>query len=65
MSSQVHEAKPTGEPWHGAPPPVPKGPYSPSNALEDIGAVTYALHLFLGSHMVESEDFCRKYDPKM
>ncbi|KAI0351117.1 hypothetical protein OH77DRAFT_1430135 [Trametes cingulata] len=65
MSDQVQEPKPSVEPWHAAPPPFPKEPYSPAKALEDIDGITYALHLFLGSHMVESEEYCREYDPKM
>ncbi|KAI0365839.1 hypothetical protein BV20DRAFT_972565 [Pilatotrama ljubarskyi] len=65
MSPQVQETKPSVEPWHAAAPPFPKDSYSPAKALEDIDGITYALHLFLGSHMVESEDYCRQYDPKM
>ncbi|KAI9060379.1 hypothetical protein FKP32DRAFT_1049713 [Trametes sanguinea] len=68
MSAQVEqgqESKPSDMPWQSTPPPFPKGPYSPSKALEDIDGITYALHLFLGSHMVESEQYFREYDPKM
>lgn len=63
MSSQ--ETKTPVEPWNATPPPFPKSSYSPNKALDDIGGVEYALHLFLGSHMLESEEYCRKYDPKM
>ncbi|KAJ3739023.1 hypothetical protein DFH05DRAFT_1407968 [Lentinula detonsa] len=45
------------------PPPV-KYPYMPSKALEDIPGVSYALELFLASHMVESEDYCNESDVK-
>ncbi|KAI0640867.1 hypothetical protein C8Q79DRAFT_993037 [Trametes meyenii] len=64
MPTQDQETKTSGE-WHASPPPFPKGPYTPTRALEDIDGITYALHLFLGSHMVESEAYCREYDPKM
>ena len=48
------------------PPPLPHGAYVPDKALAgDIDAVTYALHVFLRSHMHESEDYCRQYDPNM
>ncbi|KAI0654599.1 hypothetical protein C8Q70DRAFT_1026823 [Cubamyces menziesii] len=67
MASQTptQESKPAVEPWQGTPPPFPTIPYSPTKALEDIDGIVYALHLFLGSHMVESEQYCREYDPKM
>ncbi|OBZ74848.1 Tetratricopeptide repeat protein 39B [Grifola frondosa] len=44
---------------------MPSGPYSPQRAIDDIPGISYALHLFLASHMVESEDYCKKYDPNM
>ncbi|KAL0575364.1 hypothetical protein V5O48_006615 [Marasmius crinis-equi] len=47
-----------------SPPPV-KQPYKPSECLEDIPGMAYALELFLASHMVESEEYCSKNDPKM
>ncbi|KAH9900726.1 hypothetical protein C8Q73DRAFT_675481 [Cubamyces lactineus] len=65
QTPQTQEPKPVVEPWQGTPPPFPKSPYSPTKALEDIDGIVYALHLFLGSHMVESEQYCREYDPKM
>ena len=67
MASQTptQESKPAVGPWQGTPPPFPTIPYSPTKALEDIDGIVYALHLFLGSHMVESEQYCREYDPKM
>ncbi|PIL26355.1 hypothetical protein GSI_12111 [Ganoderma sinense ZZ0214-1] len=51
--------------WVAPAPGLPKGAYQPGKALEDIPAITYALHVFLRSHMHESEDYCREYDPKM
>lgn len=52
--------------WQTPQPPLPSGPYQPDKSLApDIDAVLYGLHVFLGSHMHESEDFCRQYDPKM
>lgn len=40
------------------------GSYNPEkDALGDIPGLRYALDLFLSSHMVESEDFCREMDP--
>ena len=40
------------------------GSYNPEkDALSDIPGLRYALGLFLSSHMVESETFCREMDP--
>lgn len=36
--------------------------YIPEEALKDIPGVSYALELFLSSHMLESEDYCHKMD---
>ncbi|KAG5634747.1 hypothetical protein H0H81_000907 [Sphagnurus paluster] len=44
-----------------SPPPV-KTPYDPSEALGDVPGARYALHLFLSSHMLESEEYCHKSD---
>ncbi|KAF5323980.1 hypothetical protein D9611_008246 [Ephemerocybe angulata] len=46
-----------------SPPPVKK-PYKPSQALEDIPGMEYALKLFLESHMLESEEYCSTNDEK-
>lgn len=54
----------SSSPWNEPAPPLPKGSYKPENALEDLPGISYALHLFLASHMVESEDYCIKSDPK-
>ncbi|KAF5368262.1 hypothetical protein D9615_010361 [Tricholomella constricta] len=43
-------------------PPAVKYPYNPKDALADLPGVSYALELFLSSHMVESEDYCHKSD---
>jgi len=43
-------------------PPLVKQPYDPTNALLDLPALSYALDLFLQSHMLESEEFCHKSD---
>lgn len=41
-----------------------KDPYNAEkDALGDIPGLRYALDLFLSSHMVESENFCREMDP--
>ena len=41
-----------------------KGPYNPDkDALRDITGLRHALDLFLASHMVESENFCKEMDP--
>jgi hypothetical protein len=32
------------------------------DALADIPGISYALDLFLASHMLESEDYCNKSD---
>ncbi|TFK53849.1 hypothetical protein OE88DRAFT_1654178 [Heliocybe sulcata] len=45
------------------PPGIPKTPYSPAHALDDIPGVRYALDLFLASYMVESEKYCDDCDP--
>ncbi|KAI0338678.1 hypothetical protein BDW22DRAFT_1362776 [Trametopsis cervina] len=45
-------------------PPIPAGPYTQQKALEDIDGISYALHLFLASHMIESEEYCHKSDVK-
>jgi hypothetical protein len=37
-------------------------PYKAEEALEDIPGVSYALEVFLSSHMLESEDYCHKMD---
>ncbi|KAJ3853348.1 hypothetical protein EV368DRAFT_73508 [Lentinula lateritia] len=44
-----------------SPPPI-KYPYRPNEALGDIPGISFALELFLASHMVESEDYCNKSD---
>ncbi|KAF5353270.1 hypothetical protein D9756_007772 [Leucocoprinus leucothites] len=43
-------------------PPDVIRPYEPDEALEDIPGVSYALEVFLSSHMLESEDYCNKMD---
>jgi hypothetical protein len=41
-----------------------KNPYDDNAALDDIPGVSYALEMFLASHMVESEEYCHKSDPQ-
>jgi len=42
------------------------GSYDPEkDGLRDIPGLRYALDLFLSSHMVESETFCKEMDPAM
>jgi hypothetical protein len=41
-----------------------KYPYDTSEALKDLPGITYALDIFLASHMFEAEDYCHKSDPK-
>ena len=36
--------------------------YRKSEALDDIKGVSYALELFLGSKMVEAEEYCHRSD---
>ena len=55
----------TDELWVTPAPALPKGAYQSGKALEDIPAITYALHVFIRSHMHESEAYCKEYDPKM
>jgi hypothetical protein len=43
-------------------PPSVKVPYNDQEALDDIPGLSYALELFLSSHMVESEEYCHKMD---
>jgi len=45
-------------------PVIPKDPYAKSKALEDVKGIAYALHVFLASHMLESEEYCNKSDPQ-
>ena len=45
-------------------PPYVRETYSPKDALDDLPGVSYALQLFLESHMLESEEYCHKSDPK-
>lgn len=49
--------------WLQEPPP-PEVPYEPKKALKDLPGIAYALHLFLASQMLESEEYCHKSDPK-
>ncbi|KAI0742250.1 hypothetical protein C8Q80DRAFT_1186927 [Daedaleopsis nitida] len=68
MSSDGQHAQDEPKPqlWQRPAPPLPTGPYTADKDLVgDIAGVTYALHVFLGSHMHESEAYCRAYDPKM
>ncbi|KAG2137023.1 hypothetical protein DEU56DRAFT_736904 [Suillus clintonianus] len=44
------------------PPPV-NNPYDPTNALDDIPGLHWALHEFLQSRMHESERYCEQSDP--
>ncbi|KAJ7588059.1 hypothetical protein C8J56DRAFT_827293 [Mycena floridula] len=48
---------------YSGPPPVTM-PYDAKNALDDIPGVSYALEIFLASHMVECEDYCNRSDEK-
>ena len=47
-----------------AEPPAVAWPYSHGAALDDIPGIAYALDTFLKSHMVESEEYCHRNDPK-
>lgn len=40
-------------------PPSISYPYSPTEALDDLPGIAYALELFLSSQMLESEAFCK------
>lgn len=40
-------------------PPSITYPYSPTEALDDLPGIAYALELFLSSQMLESEAFCK------
>ncbi len=42
--------------------PVVTGTYSPKSALDDLPGASYALQLFLESHMIEAEEYCHKND---
>ncbi|KAI1787088.1 hypothetical protein LXA43DRAFT_1184699 [Ganoderma leucocontextum] len=65
MQAPASEPKPKDELWVTSAPALPKSAYQPGKALEDVPAITYALHVFLRSHMHESEDYCMEYDPKI
>ncbi|THH26374.1 hypothetical protein EUX98_g7819 [Antrodiella citrinella] len=45
-------------------PQLARTPYSQERALDDLDGISYALHLFLASHMIECEEFCHKNDPE-
>jgi hypothetical protein len=47
----------------GPPPPVFKQPYEQARALEELPGVTYALSLFLASHMLETESWVELNNP--
>ncbi|KAF8070007.1 hypothetical protein FPV67DRAFT_1753952 [Lyophyllum atratum] len=62
----MSSTEPTVPSWanmYDAPPPV-KYPYDPKEALDDLPGVSYALQLFLASHMVESEEYCHTSDER-
>jgi len=41
-----------------------KDSYNPErDALSDLPGLSYALDLFLSSHMIESENFCKDMNP--
>ena len=44
------------------PPFVPEA-YNSSDALDDIPGLHWALHEFLHSRMIESEEYCHRVDP--
>ncbi|OAX31844.1 hypothetical protein K503DRAFT_870456, partial [Rhizopogon vinicolor AM-OR11-026] len=46
------------------PPPLVTHAYDPTNALDDIPGLHWALHEFLQSRMHESEGFCDQSDPQ-
>ena len=46
-------------------PAIMEGKYTKDRGLEDLPGVKHALDLFLSSHMIEAEEFCRESDPKM
>jgi hypothetical protein len=48
----------------GAKAPPVQSPYLMANATLDLPCAAYALELFLASHMLESEDYMHKGDPK-
>ncbi|KAH7882592.1 hypothetical protein F5I97DRAFT_1906457 [Phlebopus sp. FC_14] len=45
------------------PPPPVSTPYDVEKALDDIPGVHWALHEFLHSRMLESEEYCHRADP--
>lgn len=59
---ELNDVNPSYRSIYSVPPPVEE-PYSPEKSLADIPGVSYALEMFLASHMVESEDYCNKSDP--
>jgi hypothetical protein len=55
---------PSWQPRYTTPPSV-QYPYNAAkNALSDLPGVSYALELFLASHMIECEDYCNESDEK-
>ncbi|KAF9219377.1 hypothetical protein BS17DRAFT_424722 [Gyrodon lividus] len=45
------------------PPPFVAASYDSANALDDIPGLHWALHEFLHSRMLESEEYCHRIDP--
>ncbi|KAN0080427.1 Protein of unknown function (DUF3808) domain containing protein [Tylopilus felleus] len=45
------------------PPPLIPKTYDPKDALDDIPGIHWALHEFLHSRMLESEEYCHRVDP--
>lgn len=44
--------------------PTVNWPYSHDVALDDLPGIAFALDTFLKSHMVESEEYCHRNDPR-
>ena len=61
MPSEIDDKKQSWTSVYAQPPSV-KYPYNSVEALCDIPAVSYALDLFLASHMLEAEEYCNKTD---
>lgn len=45
------------------PPPFISKSYDSRDALDDIPGIHWALHEFLHSRMLESEEYCHRVDP--
>ncbi|KIJ64163.1 hypothetical protein HYDPIDRAFT_112092 [Hydnomerulius pinastri MD-312] len=62
-ASDLSTAPSPSTPAMNRPAPSLPAAYDPVNALDDIPGIHWALHEFLHSRMLESEEYCHRVDP--